>query len=374
MGFFKSLKGKVEVGTDSDYQSSTPPAQNSSADYHESQSNTKPSRSGWFSPSSRGQTQTSTTFSPPPGPPPSDRKHTYQPPPGPPPSHSVPSNDNPPAYHDWTAVPDASALPPPPAFANDVSPANNASDEDAEAADDWCAQYPPYDPVAPTQAELATSNNLNFHLQRPETFAKSSTITTTPGGPNRYAVRTKKGQRDAIVFADTPSYIASAHHPLHTEQIKTIYYEVEITKLADSQSIVALGFAAKPYPPWRLPGWHRASVGVHSDDGRRYANDSFGGIEFVRPLVSGERAGFGMRFTTQARSEVTVVVQCFFTRNGRKEGEWGMDEERDAGRGEAFSEGAKGLQGEGDLYAAVGCSGGTEFEVRFRPEDWMYQH
>jgi hypothetical protein len=37
------------------------------------------------------------------------------------------------------------------------------------------------------------------------------------------------------------------------------------------------------------------------------------------------------------------------------------------------SEGAQGLSGELDLYAAIGLFGGVRFEVVFSPQRWMYQ-
>lgn len=37
------------------------------------------------------------------------------------------------------------------------------------------------------------------------------------------------------------------------------------------------------------------------------------------------------------------------------------------------SEGAQGLSGELDLYAAIGLFGSVRFEVVFSPQRWMYQ-
>lgn len=47
-----------------------------------------------------------------------------------------------------------------------------------------------------------------------------------------------------------------------------------------------------------------------------------------------------------------------------------MEEELDK---EDQSDGAQGLNGELDLYAAVGLFGNVQFEVIFAAEKWLYQ-
>jgi hypothetical protein len=47
-----------------------------------------------------------------------------------------------------------------------------------------------------------------------------------------------------------------------------------------------------------------------------------------------------------------------------------VDEELDQ---DDQSEGAQGLNGELDLYAAIGLFGNVEFEVMFSPQHWIYQ-
>lgn len=60
------------------------------------------------------------------------------------------------------------------------------------------------------------------------------------------------------------------------------------------ESGIAIGYCAKPYPGWRLPGWERASLGVHGDDGRRFVNDTWGGKDFTTGFAPGETVGIGM--------------------------------------------------------------------------------
>jgi hypothetical protein len=68
---------------------------------------------------------------------------------------------------------------------------------------------------------------------------------------------------------------------------KGIYFEVKIEKLA-KDAVVAVGFGCLPYPTdFRLPGWHRHSAAVHSDDGFKFFENSMGGIPFTHPVKKG---------------------------------------------------------------------------------------
>ena len=164
------------------------------------------------------------------------------------------------------------------------------------------------------------------------------------------------------------------------------YFEVRINKV-ERDAGVALGFVAPPYPTWRLPGWERASLGVHGDDGRRYVNDSYGGRDFTDAFKLGDTLGLGMEFApaaapSHARMEKgkgpgmagttqKKVASVFFTRNGQKEGGWDVNEEVD----EEIDQpgGVTGLEGDRDLHAAVGVFGGSDFTVVFGRHNWMWR-
>lgn len=135
---------------------------------------------------------------------------------------------------------------------------------------------------------------------------------------------------------------------------------------------IAVGFLAPPYPSWRLPGWHRASLGVHGDDGRRYVDNSFGGQNFTQPFRKGDVVGIGMTFSVVPAYQIggNGKVEVFFTRNGKRDEGWDLHEERDRDQEEGD---VTGLEGQHDLLAAVGCFGGVEFEVRFRREEWLFK-
>lgn len=137
------------------------------------------------------------------------------------------------------------------------------------------------------------------------------------------------------------------------------------------ESGVALGFVAPPYPSWRLPGWHRGSLGVHSDDGRRYVDNSFGGVDFVPPFKTGDVLGIGMTFKPPVHGDrITSRCSVFLTRNGQRENGWDLHEEQPAGQDAGD---ISGLEGDHDLLAAVGVFGSVEFECVFAREGWMFK-
>ena len=363
---FKSLKGNADVGT---INADTPSATHDSLSTREEKRplfGQSPASTLNPSPQSRPypglQTQAD-SFAPPPGPPPfhAKSKDEYGPPPGPPPSA------NPSPYHDWTVIPDTALLPPPPAFPQEYSSTNNASYRSAEAAHAWCEETPLFTPSIPNQTILDAVNRGELSFQRPQTLARHADL--RQAAPGTWRCKTKKGQQDAILLSALPVYFAAVDSPLKTGMEKVVYYELRVIGLKDSESGIAIGYSAKPYPPWRLPGWHRASLAVHGDDGRRFVNDSWGGRDFVSAFEVGDVVGLGVRYLGQELGGELVKTKVFFTRNGREEGGWDIDEERDAEN----DEGIGGLQGEVDQYPAVGIFGGVEVEVRFRKDEWMYR-
>ncbi|OAP64131.1 hypothetical protein AYL99_00103 [Fonsecaea erecta] len=381
MGLFKSLKGKIDVGTESPSDNNN----NNLLGREGRWSRTQGRKEEQFAPPSgppplhRQQGQgTEETFEPPPGPPPShrgapssSRNEEFSAPDGPPPSHFPDSKpDNPPPYHDWTVIPDTTLLPPPPPLPQDYSPANNASYDSAERAHEWCAKHPVYTPSTPSHEIHLLAIAGHITLEPPPLQLRKHMTTLRQTSPTTWRVETSKHQQDAIILASIPLYFASVDNPLATSQPKTIYYEITIRRILNANSGIAIGFAAKPYPPWRLPGWHRASIGVHGDDGRRFVNDPWGGRDFIQAFKEGEVVGVGMIFSTQAVTGNQgggtrigrVKTRGFVTRDGEADERWGweIDEERDV-----RDEGVDGLMGESDLYPAIGVFGGVDFEVRF---------
>ncbi|MCJ1445662.1 MAG: hypothetical protein MMC23_006167 [Stictis urceolatum] len=315
---------------------------------------------------------------PPAGPPPSYKAPMYAPPPGPPPSQAAVLGSEPPPYHDWTSIPDTALLPPPPSLANKFSPTGNAEESEAIRAHQWCSRYPLIQPHAPTEAQIAAVKQGLISLQKPREYTgKLSEISA-----GVYRCSTKVGSKEACLLSSLPLYFALADSPFRTELAKVVYFEAKIIALGRSlggeESSLALGFCAVPYPTWRMPGWERGSLAVHSDDGRRYVNDTDGGIDFTTPFQTGETIGLGILFSVPEPSPgfapspgqgVPLKGEAFLTRNGRKEGSWNLQEEQDS----ESEFGVLGVDGRYDLFAAVGTFGEASFDVKLNGRDWLWQ-
>ncbi|ROT39538.1 hypothetical protein SODALDRAFT_273788 [Sodiomyces alkalinus F11] len=288
----------------------------------------------------------------------------YGPPPGPPPTSAAPGKEQ---QHKWqVAVPDTALFPPPPAFFSgyDRSPANNASEEDAEAGEAWCEQYPllPPQPL-PVQALQAQAAH-EISLLLPQGFRG----TLAASAPGVWEGRTDVMARDSCVIGYPPMYSAATQSPLVTGRAFKMYYEVHIRKDSRRDEVdLGLGFTALPYPNFRMPGWHRGSLAVHGDDGRKYINDRWGGKDFTEPFVVGQTVGIGMSLAP--RGDGTINVDIWFTRDGKLVGGWNLHEESDAEQDLPVT----GLEGLHDLSCAIGMFDQNSFEVIFDPKKWKYQ-
>lgn len=195
---------------------------------------------------------------------------------------------------------------------------------------------------------------------------KHIAINTSFGYPPTTSIKIiKKRCPDSTILSQVPLYLARYHHPSGANPTVVIGYHLSIAGLPlDGDSIVAMGFACVPYPQYRLPGWHRGSLAIHSDDGRRYCNDGYGGIEFTRPFSQGDQLALAlvMRWVTVPGGAGMVESEVVFVRNGRREGGWMVREEVESGRPDPKI----GLLGERDIFAAVGVSGGKGVEVAVR--------
>lgn len=163
---------------------------------------------------------------------------------------------------------------------------------------------------------------------------------------------------------------------------KTIYYEVKVRSLGlgrgNNESAIALGYAGIPYPTWRMPGWQRTSLAVHGDDGRKYINDPFGGKDFTSPYREGNTIGIGMTFTipdgppeygAPQEGNNPIKTEIFLTRDGQRVAGWDLHEQTDAETDGPID----GLEGNHDLFGAIGVFGGVEFDVFFSNRDWLWR-
>lgn len=219
--------------------------------------------------------------------------------------------------------------------------------------------------------------NGDLRLIKPREFNGSLAMMSTGG----WKGKTRAASTDSCLLSNLPLYFAEMDSPLRTGTTKIIYLEVKIVSLGGGggtdESSLALGFCALPYPTWRMPGWERGSLAVHGDDGRRYVNDTWGGKDFTSPIKVGQTVGIGMTFSipnsppayNAAPSRSSVMVGVFFTRDGKKDEGWDLHEELDA----TNDLGVDGLEGNFDLYGAVGACGGVAFEVSFNSRGWLWQ-
>ncbi|OAA77512.1 endosomal SPRY domain protein [Akanthomyces lecanii RCEF 1005] len=91
------------------------------------------------------------------------------------------------------------------------------------------------------------------------------------------------------------------------KQNDVYYWEAKIYEKPES-TLLGIGMATKPYPLFRLPGYHKYSVAYHSNGSRHY-NQPFSHTPYGPRLVQGDVVGVGYRPRTGA---------IFFTRNGKK--------------------------------------------------------
>lgn len=294
-----------------------------------------------------------------------------------PPSYEESNTDRTP-YHDWTSVPDTALLPPPPALDHDRSPTSNADPSDALRAHRWSERYPLVKPHQPTIAQVSEVKAGNIKLLKPKEYQGSLSAI----GAGSWKGSTIPRNKDSCLITSLPLYFVMTDSPLVTEAAMTIYHETKVISFGpceDSNDCsIAIGFCAIPYPTWRMPGWERGSLAIHADDGRRYVNDTDGGKDFTTPFKVGDIVGMGMTFklpenlTKYAESPtqgVPLQGEVFFTRNGKKEGSWDLHEELDADN----EFGILGIDGQYDLYGAIGVFGQVEFEANFSSNNWLWK-
>lgn len=269
------------------------------------------------------------------------------------PSSAAQLEQAPPPYDPWLAVPDSTLLPPPPPMRQEYSPANNASPDEAVQAQQWCYYNPIWGPRTWSGPELSQIQHRQFTLSAPP---RSGFLAIEHKGRGRSGLQSARRQGDITVLSNLPLF--TAMHPLQAGEERTIYYQILIKQMAGPEATVAIGFLAPPYPPNRLPGWHRGSLAVHNDDGRRFVNDDQGGTDFVRSFGQGDRIGLGMRFVGSQYQGQPPTTRVFFTRDGREENSWDLNESVDIEAG-----GIMALDGTTDIYAAIGVCSGVDLEV-----------
>ncbi|KAG0646968.1 ssh4 [Hyphodiscus hymeniophilus] len=147
--------------------------------------------------------------------------------------------------------------------------------------------------------------------------------------------------RTEIEFFDSESSVLT-NLPI-PKQNEVYYWESKIYDKPDS-TLISIGVATKPYPLFRLPGWHKYSVAYSSTGHRRY-NQPFTGPTYGPQFVQGDVIGVGYRPRTGT---------IFFTRNGKK-----------------LDDVAHGLKSQ-NLFPAVGANGPCTVHVNFGQSGFVF--
>jgi hypothetical protein len=245
----------------------------------------------------------------------------------------------------------------------------------------WTKANPLWSPQPLTPQTHAAIQNAQLALLKAPSYIGDVLPQQQAG---HWKCRTHANCQDSSLLTNLPIYSVFWDSPLNTRNPKTLYFELRILSigrggfsLAEAEAGIAVGYVAPPYPTFRLPGWQRGSLGVHGDDGRKYVNDTWGGIDFTNAFAPGETVGIGMTFSTprnppsyeQSQQGRILDIEVFFTRNGKKEKSWDGNDELD----ERSEGGTMGIRGECDLFPAIGVFGGVDFEVFFHPSQWLYK-
>jgi len=320
-------------------------------------------------------------YAPPPGPPPSHASSSYQPPDGPPPSYQNATSGS---YE--TTVAEPPAYPPPPGLVHDSSTGSNATKDEAEQAKMWCGFYPLTPPFLLPPLQLRAIHAHDHRIITPPNFRGTSTLVNQTY--HTWRVTSPSRCKDTLIQTALPCFSHFADSPMLTERSKTIYFEIQIRSLGtppersrfsslihrraaneNEEAGVAIGFFAPPYPGFRLPGWQRGSLGVHSDDGRRYVGNTVGGVDFTTPFQVGETIGLGMTFDVSHSDQGPIMnSQVFFTRDGKEVGGWDLLNDTDK-----ELESVVGLQGDNDIFPAIGIYGPVDVDLHFGEESWLYR-
>ncbi|KAH5072425.1 protein SSH4 [Parastagonospora nodorum] len=111
--------------------------------------------------------------------------------------------------------------------------------------------------------------------------------------------------RTEIEFFDSECSVQS-NLPI-PKQNEVYYWEAKVYEKPETTSI-AIGVTTKPYPLFRLPGYHKSSISYMSNGNRR-CNQPFTPSAYGPAYVQGDVIGVGYRPRTGT---------IFFTRNGKK--------------------------------------------------------
>ncbi|KAI8848436.1 hypothetical protein BC829DRAFT_394018 [Chytridium lagenaria] len=189
-----------------------------------------------------------------------------------------------------------------------LSSFNNASEAEFEAGAQFQRLFPTSSRPTVTPAHINEINRVGPQEAWVLEFEAGN-------GVSGALEKTSSGGGGQILTFSKPATTVSllSRLPIHIDPFTPgrswFYFEVTIQEITISPNptVVSVGLATKPYPPFRHIGWNQHSVGFHSDDGRAFQDDPFGGRIFASPYTRGDTIGCGY---DPARGAV------FYTLNG----------------------------------------------------------
>ncbi|KAI9193345.1 concanavalin A-like lectin/glucanase domain-containing protein [Polychytrium aggregatum] len=210
---------------------------------------------------------------------------------------------------------------------------NNATEDQFNKAIAFQQRYPPPSNTTPPADRIQVVLRLGLDAWRfiPDPSA-SGIVTSTDY---------------SVTFTQVADQCCLSNHPLlPSNGLEYSYFEVYVSDVQYSPhtTVISVGVATKPYPSFRLIGWNAWSVGYHSDDGRLFNNDAFGGRLFASPYTKGHTVGCGYNPKTGA---------VFYTLNGTLLGE--------VVRGQPHP-----------YHAAVGADGPCRLQINVGQQPFMY--
>ncbi|KAG9316011.1 hypothetical protein JVU11DRAFT_3672 [Chiua virens] len=269
----------------------------------------------------------------------------------------------------WTSAPELSRV---------YGRFNEASEEDCDRGDAFCAQNAiehsrllPSSDIDGITEQGCNAWSLEFHITDP-TFRQRRTFDGTIRNQSKTydgtgiitKVETTKECNDCYLISNLPFVGGLYYRPQAHD--RGVYFELTIQKM---RGVIAIGLittlcgvpscliklsmigtVSRPYPHFRLPGWHRSSAALHLDDMRKFYENPDGGQESGyweaiggRSPAVGDTIGCGYEFGTGGT--------LFFTFNGQR----------------FVPDAFKGLYlgDKHDVYAAIGVDGENMFTVNF---------
>ncbi|KAJ3253715.1 Rsp5p-dependent ubiquitination, sorting of cargo proteins at the multivesicular body [Boothiomyces macroporosus] len=261
-------------------------------------------------------------------------------------------------------------IPPPP-------PPEMTEDEILQRADSFLVTYPPDTEstllvlktvnILPTSMENANSPSFllirqfeDFPIKKPsavEISAMTDSQTIEFIGNTECSIQTNTPLKPHDLSISAPIPPPSFVSTPNTIILEQCYYEIKIIQL-EPKTTFAFGFAACPYPPFRLPGYDEHSIGYFSSTGRVHLNNRGNGVGCGLPLIQGDTVGIGYRIIhlPKIRDHELIETVFYFTHNGVRIG--------DEFVGDGFFPDR--------IYPTIGATGNCTVQVTFGDPDAVF--